>query len=132
MSIGTGSSEEPEIAVDISPCDPFGPASGKVTGSCAAQRSVNAGNRAAGAQHAATAHPGPFTRSRIELPEIIQNAGHIVGVRAVSTKEPERAVLIGPGNCGRAAARRISGSRSAQRAVHSRPVADTTEWATVG
>src|ERR1039458_10342200 len=74
---------------------------------------------------AASAHPCPFVRGRIELPKVVEIAGKIrtkTSIDVTAPKEPEIAVAVGgPGRSVTAASGDVSSSRRAQRAVHSGP-----------
>jgi hypothetical protein len=91
------SSKEPKITVNIRPCRFRKSPTGEVSSSWFSQNAILPGGTAVGPKSTASAHPGPLVAGRIELPEIIwRSTGSVRGV-APSAKEPEIAVLIGPG-----------------------------------
>src|SRR5258705_10672396 len=96
------------MAVTVSParCPPT--ATWNIADRRRAQRTVHTG-RAGAVFHteqrcarnsAATAHPSPLVRGRIELPDIVETRHIAVGIVASTPKEPEIAALVSPA-CGR-------------------------------
>ena len=71
------------------------------------------------AHRAASAHPGPIVRGRIELPKVVEIALKTAGTDTAASKKPEIAAAVGPACGSIAASGEVSGSRHTQRAVHS-------------
>src|ERR1017187_1858885 len=105
-------------------------APGGVSGSGQTQGAVNAriATKLAGdvGYRAASAHPRPFVRGRIELPQVVEKPLSVGGIDAIAPKEPEIAVAVGPTVSIHAATRDIPGSRHTQCAVYPGIAADDT------
>ena len=129
--------EEPEIAAAVGPAYSATAASGNVSGGRHTQRAIHTGLstkrrlavisssiRPATAHRAASAHPCPFVRGRIELPKVVERGGCNKVAHAQATpKEPEIAFAVGPGRSTLAAWGDVSGGRHTQDAIHSRLLA---------
>jgi hypothetical protein len=105
--------KEPEIAAAIGPCHSIRAASGHIPGSSHSQRAVHSG-----AARAASAHPCPLVRGRVELPKVVETVESITGYSARAPKEPEIAVAVGPCRSGYAGSWDVSSGGRSQRAVH--------------
>ena len=106
------------MAAAVGPASSVIAASGDVSGGRRAQRAVHARM----IDRAASAHPRPLVRGRIELPKVVEIAMSAVGIAAISSKEPEIAAAVGPAHSVIAASGDVSGGRRSQRAVHARLV----------
>ena len=128
VGIGSIAAEEPEISAVVGPARTELASSGNISGGGRSQRAVHAGLAGRDAItpfRAASVHPAPQIRGRIELPKVVEIARIAVGIEATAAEEPEITAGIAPARNAIAASGDVSGSRRSQRAVHS-------GWATEG
>ena len=106
--------KEPEMAAAVSQAHGALVASGDVSGGGRSQCAVHARL----VDRAASAHPRPLVRGRIQYPKVVEMATIAVGTNSISPNEPEMATAVGPACCYISASGDISSGRRSQRAVH--------------
>src|SRR5262249_4658964 len=89
-----------KVAAAVTPGARSTPASGEVARRrrthCTVDPSLTA-RSVAGYRHcAASPHPRPLARSRIELPQVIEEAVIVLGIIPLAAEEPETAVCASP------------------------------------